>query len=483
MLPTREIGERSRNVDRLFDIPRKKVLLAAFGLLLCIAVLDAFTQLYLSLGILYIFPILLGAFALKRWEMVVLILCCAVLREHFGPFAWQQMVVSRLTSTILSFGAAGLLLNEIARNRRAQIIHYREMKEEVDRRMEAEGQLRTLVESSPAAIVTLDSNGDIVRANLAAHELFGVENGTLPGASISGYLPTLAALVRQGGVPYRTATNCRGHRADGQYFLACVWFATYQTPAGQYLAAIITDASDELRDFQETSLQNLLKNSRVLVGSVSHEIRNMCAAIAVIHANLGRIPGVAQTEDYAALGTLSDGLAHLATVEMHSARDSEPGTINLTTVMEEFRIVLEPTLAADGIEFQMIGMDELPQVAGDHHALLQVCLNLVRNSIRAMEDSPVRRLIVDGTVEGDSVLLRFKDTGPGVKAPDKLFHAFQQGADAVGLGLFVARALLRASGGELYHEPSQVGCTMCVQLQISPLHDEPGEDNLSEIHA
>ena len=477
-------GDWSRTLDQLFEMPRKKVLLAALGLLLLIALLDGMTQLALSLGILYLFPVILGAVALRRWQMVLLAMACAVLREHFGPWQWEALSISRLLSSFVTFAGAGLLLNEIARNRRQQNRHYREMTEEIARRQEAEGQLRTLVDSSPAAIITLDADGHVILANQAAHEMLQVPVGELPGHSIREYLPTLADLQAAGGaLPYRTATNSRGRRANGEYFLACVWFATYQTRNGQHLAAIITDSSEDLRDFQETSLESLLKSTRVLVGSVSHEIRNVCAAIAVVHANLGRIAGVAETEDYTALGTLAQGLARLATVELQSAGESEKCAVNLGSLLEELRIVLEPTLEGESIELEMRDDHELPMVSGDHHSLLQVFLNLARNSVRAMEESVHRRITITPALEDDAVVVRFSDTGRGVTQPTKLFQPFQQGADAVGLGLFVSRALVRASGGELYHEPTPIGCTMCVRLKVSPHHQYFGEANPSEIHA
>jgi C4-dicarboxylate-specific signal transduction histidine kinase len=223
----------------------------------------------------------------------------------------------------------------------------------------------------------------------------------------------------------------------------------------------------------------------VLVGSVSHEIRNICAAIAVVHANLGRISGVAATEDYAALGTLAQGLAKLTTVELQSGGDSELlGSVSLETLVEEFRIVMGPSLEADEVELAIELQPGLPEVTGDHHGLLQVLLNLGRNSLRAMSQAEYRRLQVTGRMQDDgSVLLRFQDSGPGVAAPEKLFQPFQQGAEAVGLGLFVSRAIVRACEGELYHEPSAAGCTMCLKLKPFSGGESHTESQATEVPA
>jgi C4-dicarboxylate-specific signal transduction histidine kinase len=66
--------------------------------------------------------------------------------------------------------------------------------------------------------------------------------------------------------------------------------------------------------------------------------------------------------------------------------------------------------------------------------------------------------------QADHIKIRFRDTGPGVADPAKLFHPFQAEADTTGLGLYVSRAIVRSFGGELYHEPAAKGCCFVVQL-------------------
>lgn len=476
--------EWPRLLDALFELPRKSVLVYTVILLVLIGVLDAFFRANVSLGLLYAFPILLGSLSLKRWQMVALTLFCGLLREHLGPFRWEPFAVSRLVTFMLSFGGVGLLLNEVARNRRMSRRHYAELREQVAKRRETESQLATLVESTPAAILIIDGKGLVRMANRAAEELLEVEPESLVGAKVRDYLPTLAEIVEDTteSIPYRTATNCGGMKASGEHFRACVWFATYPTRDGIQLAAIVTDASEDLREFQETSLQNLLKSTRVLVGSVSHEIRNMCAAISVVHANLGRIHGVAASEDYAALGALAQALARLSTIELQQSGEAENAAVNLETLIEEFRIVVQPSLEGGEVRLVVEGFRGLPFATGNHHSLLQVMLNLSRNSLRAMEDRS-GRLRVKAEASGDYLYIRVMDDGPGVKEPSKLFQAFQQGADAVGLGLFISRALVRSCGGELYYEPAPEGCTMCIRLRQWTGDETPGPLNISEIHA
>lgn len=476
-------GSEPRLLDALFQLPRAQVRAATALLIGAILLGDTLTRLQISLGLLYMIPIVAGSLVLRRAEILVLALVCALLREHFGPNSWEPLALTRLVSTLVTFGVIGLLVGELARNRRMQMIHMQKLRDAVARWREAEQQMRMLVESSPAAIITADAGGRIELANRAAHDLLELAPGELAGKRIGDYLPSLGDVLEDGGLAlrYRTTTTCRGRRAGGEQFLASVWFTSFATRKGPKMAAIFADNSEDIRDLQEANLQNLLRSTRVLVGSVSHEIRNVCAAIGVVHANLGRIPGVKESEDYVALSTLAESLARLASVELQSANEQESSTFSLGGLIEEFRIVTQPALAEHGIELTCAGVEDAPRVVGDHHSLLQVFLNLSRNSIRAMQNSPERRITIDAETRGDEVLVRFRDTGPGVAHPERMFRAFQVGADSAGLGLFVSRSLVRASGGELYHEPAARGCTICLRLRLAAGQEQPARSLSPEI--
>jgi hypothetical protein len=67
---------------------------------------------------------------------------------------------------------------------------------------------------------------------------------------------------------------------------------------------MVVDTSEDLRNREELSLHQLLAASRILVGAVSHEVRNVSGAIAVVHENLARDGTQARNKDFEALGTL-----------------------------------------------------------------------------------------------------------------------------------------------------------------------------------
>ena len=138
--------------------------------------------------------------------------------------------------------------------------------------------------------------------------------------------------------------------------------------------------------------------------------------------------------------------------------------MELRTVLDEARVVIEPGIreAGGAIVWKVAG--GLPLVQADQHGLLQVFLNLARNSQRAIAGSAQKELVVEASVERDLVVVRFRDSGGGVSNPADLFKPFQSTESSTGLGLYVSRAILRAQGGDLKYEPQANGSCFTVEL-------------------
>jgi two-component system sensor kinase FixL len=81
------------------------------------------------------------------------------------------------------------------------------------------------------------------------------------------------------------------------------------------LAAIVVDLSEDLRSRDDLSLNYLLKNTRILMSAVAHEIRNLCGAILVVHKNLSHVKELESNEDFKALGSLIQSLDRVSALE------------------------------------------------------------------------------------------------------------------------------------------------------------------------
>jgi PAS domain S-box-containing protein len=453
----------------LFEGSKKSVLIRTGLLIAAIAFLDWRLVNELPLGFLYLLPMLMVSRVLNPWPIAGVAALCTFLTELFDAFAWNLR--TGLPRDVLYFAAffcVGLFVCEVNRNRQVVIRHLHEIELQRDARRDAEEQLRVLIESSPAAIVTTDSDGCVLMANEAAHRMLVLPAGSLLGRSIHRYFPSLANISRRdtGQQLFRAVMQSRGQREDGEVFLADICFSTYRTDTESRLAAMILDASEELRTREESSLHQILAGSRIVAGALSHEIRNVCGAIAVVHENLSRSALLARNKDFEALGNLVLALERIADVDLRQSTD-HIAEVDLGAVLDDLRIVINPSLREENITSTWNVQPDLPTVWADRSNLLQVFLNLTTNSIRALSQTRDKQLSITTTVEIHCVLVEFIDNGGGVDRPEQLFHPFQQGAQSNGLGLYVSRAFMRSFGGELRYKA--LPGSACFLIELSPV--------------
>jgi two-component system, LuxR family, sensor kinase FixL len=220
------------NLESIWE-PRKRttVLLTSVGLVLAIAAVDWGTKAYVSLGFLYLFPIMLAAGFLPRWAIALVGIACALLSERFSNLDPADAPI-RSSFEALALVGSGLFISEVLRNRRL--------------RLASQERIQVLVETSPAAIVTVDEHGFIELANHAAAKLMAPRDGHLIGQPIAAFLPELHHALRwEEGPQFRASMQCRGHRGNGESFLADVWFSSYKEGPTPKLAAIIADVTEE----------------------------------------------------------------------------------------------------------------------------------------------------------------------------------------------------------------------------------------------
>jgi len=140
---------------------------------------------------------------------------------------------------------------------------------------------------------------------------------------------------------------------------------------------------------------------------------------------------------------------------------------------------LRPDERARGLELKLDAPEELT-VRGDMGRLRQVLSNLLVNAIKFTEEGSVRVRVA--REEDGGVRVSVVDTGIGIGQEDlkRIFEPFCQADgslarrhDGIGLGLAIARSLIRLHGGNLIleSEPGK-GCTASFTLPASRVIDE-----------
>jgi DNA-binding CsgD family transcriptional regulator/PAS domain-containing protein len=244
------------NSEKLFGGRQHRTALILLSALLigAIATVDWATRPYVSLGFFYLFPILISAAFLPRWVLVLLGIGCAELSARFSNLPRSY---TRMGLEALALVGCGLFVHELFRNRRLV-----ETNEE---------QLRVLIGTSPAAIITVGHTGLVEQANEAAVTLLRPHDGQLIGSPIAAFVPELHYALRlEAGPQFRSALQCKAHRGDSDTFSAEIWFSTYRDEDKPKLAAIIADITEE--EFTATDGGRPSSEPRIELASREREI-------------------------------------------------------------------------------------------------------------------------------------------------------------------------------------------------------------------
>ncbi len=266
-------------------------------------------------------------------------------------------------------------------------------------------------------------------------------------AAVAGFLVARRVLAPLGRVQEATRRIATGD------------YATVVTPPRiEELAALATDVNLLGRALGDVETRRVR-----LLGEVAHELRT---PLTVIEGYVeGMIDGVLPTDE-ASLALISEETRRLARLsdDLSMLSRAQEGRLVLRPVRGELR---EPVIAAAerlrpqaedaGLTLRLLPGERALPVTADADRIAQVITNLVGNAIRASE--PGGTVTLDCAAEGDRAVVRVSDTGEGL-APDDVERVFERfyrvpgrrggGTDAgSGIGLTIARDLVRAHGGEL----------------------------------
>jgi C4-dicarboxylate-specific signal transduction histidine kinase len=193
----------------------------------------------------------------------------------------------------------------------------------------------------------------------------------------------------------------------------------------------------------------------------------------VVQKNLSSVRELDDNEDFQALRTLIQSLEKVSTMELRPSAAPNADAVDLTSVLDEFRVLIDTAYRESDMFVEWDVPSSLPVVWADRYGLVQVFLNLAKNSQRAMQSTETKRLRVTAAQEESTVVIRFEDTGIGIASPEYLFRPFQSGADSTGLGLYMSRAIMRSFGGELLFEPRARGCCFAIVLHAYSVVEDP----------
>lgn len=285
------------------------------------------------------------------------------------------------------------------------------------------------------------------------------------------------------------ALMLRQRRAQAAERLAMQRFATAEmerrvTARTADLARVNSQLEQEIAERRATEAElRAAQDSLVQVGklaalgqmsaSLSHEInqplaaaRNYADSAAIL---IDRGDHVRARENIAQILALVDRMAAIGRHLRQAARrpDDRLVAVDLAPLLAETRTIMQVRLAAAGASLDCDLPDDLPPLRAGPTRLQQVLVNLITNAADAVEGGDDRRILLSARAEGDNVVIRVRDHGPGV--PDgiaaRIFDPFftTKGV-GLGLGLSITANIVRDFGGQILCRNVGPGAEFCVTL-------------------
>jgi signal transduction histidine kinase len=320
-------------------------------------------------------------------------------------------------------------------------------------KLEGEGRWET----DANLTVTTVSGGFGAALGVAMADPVGKALGSIfvPHAGPTGELPILTALVQRSGFSGQWAVlasdpNCSLILSADAICEAGGQFRGY---SGRARLATLADQETDLRDTEISDVAQRLDTAlRTPIGRI---IGN---ADAINAADEGTLHP--QYQDYAAdiasagrhLLGLVDDLVDLQAIERSDFK-VDADAIDLADIARKAANLLSVRASDRHVKIDRPDTDETLPARGEFRRVLQILVNLIGNAVRY---SPENAMVWIRTEhDGDLAIVIVADQGKGIAAQDqeRIFDKFERvdtnEAGGSGLGLYIARRLARAMGGDI----------------------------------
>ena len=349
----------------------------------------------------------------------------------------------------------------------------------------SEAEQRALLAAAPDAVLATNLNGGITSANIAAQRLLGAADSLIVGTNLSNWLPEL--VVKDSMERRRLG----GLRADGERFPAEIACVRLDPPARPGYILIARDMTEH--DFAQTQLRErdmaLSRAMRFalageLATALTHELNQPITALVSYLKAVEILAGPLETRDARLHETI-----HKATREALRASDIikrlrdfyRGGTVQMALI--DVEAVLGEVISSFADRAARLGVEitrdiRIGEAFADRIQLQMVLHNLIANALDALQDvAGKRRVHITVAMESGRLHAIVEDSGHGVlpEIRSQLFEPFvTHKSDGMGLGLAIARSLLRSQGGELRLDASSAdGARFLIDIPISSTERAP----------
>ena len=354
--------------------------------------------------------------------------------------------------------------------------------------------LKTIIDSSPDGIITIDAGGAIGSFNPASERLFGYTEKEVLGKNVRILMPepfksqhdTYMRRYLETGKKriIGIGREVTARRKDGKLFPIELAVGEMEIDGQKQFTGFIRDISlrrdveEELHVSQERlkELQSeIVHVSRLsamgeMAAALAHELNQPLAAMmnyAQATRRMLQASGSADTTRPVELMAKAVEQANRAGEIIRRLRNFVAQGETVRTLEDISDVVNEASALAlvgarsEGVETTMALAPNLPKVLMDRIQIQQVVVNLIRNSLDATIDQDPRQIRVETALGGPNILrVSVADNGPGLDkaVAERLFQPFNSSkAEGMGIGLSISRTIVEQHGGRIWATPNSGG--------------------------
>lgn len=335
------------------------------------------------------------------------------------------------------------------------------------------GDARTLseniMESMADGIIAVDTTGRITAFNRAAEKLTGFTAQEVIGRYYADLFAQDADFNSRLLETLRTGEPYLGSKLEYPIRHGKLWISVSTSMLrdinGNILGAVVVfeDLTERKRLEEQVSRADRLATLGELMAGVAHEIRNPLTSIKGFLQYFQSAGSDAERALYLPMLMREvDRMNRIIETLLYFARPCQERAVptDLARVLQDTLILLQSQAKSHGIIFDIRIEDELPPVTIDDEQFKQVFLNLLINSLQAMDHEGMIRVSARYLAASDEVEVAFADSGPGFPAAirDKVFDPFfTTKQTGTGLGLAVVQRIIAARGGRIEIEDNPDG--------------------------
>lgn len=226
------------------------------------------------------------------------------------------------------------------------------------------------------------------------------------------------------------------------------------------MTRLLLDSKQNLDRLQRAQSQ-LVQKERLagvgqLVAGVAHELNNPLTAVMGYSDLL--IEQGAESMSRPKLEKLKTEAQRMKRIIQNLLTFAQPQRegrrlLDMEVVVRESLMLLDYQLRNSGISVEMNFAPNLPKIDTNEGQFKQVFVNLFSNSAQALEQAQVKKISVEGYSEGEKVIVRFTDSGPGFNDVSRAFDPFyttRPVGQGTGLGLSICYGTVREHNGSIY---------------------------------